>query len=81
MPGAQPGAAILGCVILHHLFADTPAAWPQAPTVSVLQFVLVLLIAPVAVGSVISLFVVMPSLAHRKSHDPDSTGEGPTDRS
>src|ERR1700709_651586 len=43
--------------------AATPQAWKQAPDVSPLGFLLVLAIIPLGAAAVISLLVVLPSIA------------------
>ena len=56
--------------------ADTPAAWEQAPDVSVLGFLLVLLIIPIGAAAVIALLAVLPSMARDKGYEPGQSWRG-----
>ena len=62
-------------MIVHHAFADTPAAWPTAPTVSFLDFALVLVIIPVVIGLVLALFAMLPYIAKRRGSEPGAALE------
>jgi len=59
--------------------ADTPQAWEQAPDVSPLGFLLVLAILPLGAAAVISLLVVLPSLASDKGYEPGQSWRGETE--
>jgi hypothetical protein len=59
--------------------ADTPTAWEKAPDVSPLGFVMVLLILPLGAAAVISLLVVLPSLASDKGYQPGEAWRGDTE--
>ncbi|MET0839811.1 MAG: hypothetical protein ABWY19_13575 [Marmoricola sp.] len=61
---------VLGAAFLVPAAADTPEGWETAPTVSPLDFLLVLLIIPVALAAVITLLAVLPSLAHDRGYEP-----------
>lgn len=50
--------------------ADTPAAWDQAPDVSGLQFVVVLLLIPAGLALVISLLALLPSIIKDTGYAP-----------
>jgi hypothetical protein len=50
--------------------ADTPAAWDQAPDVSGLQFLVVLLLIPAGLALVISLLAVLPSIIKDTGYAP-----------
>jgi hypothetical protein len=59
--------------------ADTPAAWDQAPDVSPLGFLLVLAIIPLGAAAVISLLVVLPSIASDRGYEPGQSWRGDTE--
>jgi hypothetical protein len=59
--------------------ADTPAAWEQPPDVSSLEFLLVLLILPLAAAAVISLLVLIPSLVRDRGYEPGQSWRGDTE--
>ena len=50
--------------------ADTPAAWKNAPDVSGLQFLVVLLLIPAGLALVISLLAVLPSIIKDSGYAP-----------
>lgn len=50
--------------------ADTPAAWDQAPDVSGLQFLVVLLLIPAGLALVISLLALLPSIIKDTGYAP-----------
>ena len=50
--------------------ADTPAAWENAPDVSGLQFLVVLLLIPAGLALVISLLAVLPSIIKDSGYAP-----------
>jgi hypothetical protein len=56
--------------------ADTPAAWDQAPHVSALKFLLVLLIIPGGIALLITVLVMLPSLVRGDSYRPGETWAG-----
>ena len=56
--------------------ADTPAAWEQAPDVSVLGFLLVLVIIPLGIAAVVALLTVLPSMARDKGYEPGAAWRG-----
>ena len=56
--------------------ADTPEAWEQAPDVSALGFLLVLVIIPLGVAAVIALLTVLPSLATDRGYEPGQSWRG-----
>ncbi len=74
---AVAGAAflLLG-VLAGPAAADTPSAWEQAPDVSPLGFLLVLLIIPLGLAAVISLLVVLPSMAGDHGYQPGQSWRG-----
>jgi hypothetical protein len=74
------GAAwlLLG-VMVAPVAADTPEAWEQAPDVSPLGFLLVLAILPLGAAAVISLLVVLPSLASDRGYEPGQSWRGDTE--
>lgn len=67
---------VLGAALVLPAAADTPEAWEQAPDVSVLGFLLVLLIIPVGAAAVIALLAVLPSLASDKGYEPGQSWRG-----
>ena len=74
------GAAwlVLGALV-SPASADTPTAWEQAPDVSPLGFLMVLLILPLGCAAVITLLVVLPSLASDKGYEPGQSWRGDTE--
>lgn len=50
--------------------ADTPAAWKDAPDVSGLQFLVVLLLIPAGLALLISLLAVLPSIIRDSGYAP-----------
>jgi hypothetical protein len=74
------GAAwlLLGAMVAP-VAADTPDAWEQAPDVSPLGFLLVLAILPLGAAAVISLLVVLPSLASDRGYEPGQSWRGDTE--
>ena len=50
--------------------ADTPEAWADAPHVSGLEFLVVLVLIPVALSIVISLLAALPSMIHDRGYEP-----------
>jgi hypothetical protein len=59
--------------------ADTPQGWEPAPDVSPLGFLMVLLILPLGAAAVISLLVVLPSLAGDHGYEPGQSWRGDTE--
>lgn len=51
-------------------FADTPASLADAPDVSGLQFLIVLVLIPVALFGVIALLAALPSMISDKGYEP-----------
>lgn len=51
-------------------FADTPASQADAPEVSGLQFLIVLVLIPVALFLAIALFAALPSMISDKGYEP-----------
>jgi hypothetical protein len=74
------GAAwlVLGALVAPAA-ADTPSGWEKAPDVSPLGFLLVLLIIPLGCAAVISLLVVLPSMASDKGYEPGQSWRGDTE--
>jgi hypothetical protein len=50
--------------------ADTPAAWDDAPHVSGLEWIVVLLLIPLGLALVISLLAVLPSMINDRGYEP-----------
>lgn len=50
--------------------ADTPEAWENAPDVSGLEFLVVLVLIPVGLALVISLLAALPSLIRDRGYEP-----------
>lgn len=51
-------------------FADTPAGQADAPEVSGLEFLIVLVLIPVALFLAITLFAALPSMIRDKGYEP-----------
>lgn len=56
--------------------AETPQAWEQAPDVSPLGFLLVLVIFPLGLAAVIALLTLLPSLASDGGYEPGQSWHG-----
>ena len=50
--------------------ADTPAAWPDAPSVSGLHFLVVLFLIPLGIAIVVSVLAALPSMIGDKGYEP-----------
>lgn len=74
-PAGALGLVLAGAAV-HPAAADTPAAWEQAPDVSVLGFLLVLVIIPVGVAAVVALLTVLPSMARDKGYEQGAAWRG-----
>ncbi len=70
---AGAGAFVLAAAAATPAVADTPEAWEQPPTVSGLEFLLVLAIIPLGIALVLVLLTVLPSLASRRGYEPGQT--------
>ena len=75
---AVPGWLVLG-VLAVPAVADTPEAWEQAPDVSPLGFLMVVLILPLGAAVVISLLALLPSLANDTGYQPGQAWRGDTE--
>lgn len=75
---ALSGAAslVLAAALTVPASADTPQGWEEAPDVSMLGFLLVLLILPIGAAAVITLLTVLPSMASDKGYEPGQTWRG-----
>lgn len=51
-------------------FADTPDTWTDAPEVSGLQFLIVLILIPAVLFGVITLLASLPSMISDKGYEP-----------
>jgi hypothetical protein len=67
---------VLGGAVLSPVAADRPAAWEEAPDPSLLSFLLVLVLIPLAIAAVLSLLTVLPSLASDKGYEPGQSWRG-----
>jgi len=67
---------VLGGAILSPVAADRPAAWEEAPTPSLLSFLVVLVLIPLGLAAVLSLLTVLPSLASDKGYEPGQSWRG-----
>jgi hypothetical protein len=78
LTGAVTVLLVLAGGALDAVAADTPEGWEKAPHVSGLEFLLVLLLIPVGIAAVISLLVVIPSLAGDHGYEPGQSWRGET---
>ena len=67
---AVPAAAAAVVALPAMASADTPAAWPDDPHVSGLDFLLVLLLIPLGLALVISLLTALPSMIRDRGYEP-----------
>jgi hypothetical protein len=68
---------VLGALVAPAV-ADTPAAWEEAPDVSPLGFLMVLLILPLGAAAVIALLAVLPTLGG-DGYQPGQAWRGDTE--
>lgn len=62
---------ILGLALLPAAaFADTPASAPDAPHVSGLQYIVVLVLIPAGLFALVALFAALPSMISDKGYEP-----------
>lgn len=65
------GSVVIALVLTPAVaFADTPATWDKAPSVSGLEFLLVLVLIPLGLALVISLLAALPSMISDKGYEP-----------
>lgn len=64
---------VLTAALVTPAAADTPQAWEQAPSVSGLQFLVVLAIIPLGIAAVLTLLTILPSMASRRGYEPGQT--------
>ena len=67
---------VLGPALLSPAAADTPKGWEEAPDVSPLGYLLVLVIIPVGLAVVLTLLTVLPSLARDRGYEPGQSWRG-----
>jgi hypothetical protein len=67
---------VLGSALASPAFADRPEAWEEAPDVSPLGFLLVLVIIPVGLAIVLTLLTVLPGLAGDRGYEPGQSWRG-----
>jgi len=70
---------VLAGGLVDAVAADTPQGWEQAPHVSGLDFLLVLVLIPLGLAAVISLLVVLPALAGDHGYQPGHRWRGETE--
>ena len=67
---------VLGAALVVPAAADEPSEWETAPTVSPLDYLLVLVIIPLALAAVIVVLALLPSLAHDRGYEPGQSWRG-----
>ncbi len=67
---------VLGSALLSPAVADTPKGWEEAPDVSPLGYLLVLVIIPVGLAIVLTLLTVLPSLTRDRGYEPGQSWRG-----
>lgn len=67
---------VLGAALVTPAAADTPAAWEEAPAVSPLDFLLVLVFIPLGIAAVLALLTILPSLASDRGYEPGQSWRG-----
>ena len=67
---------VLVGALLDASSADTPQGWEKAPSVSGLQYVVLLLLIPLGLAAVIALLVSLPSLAKDRGYQPGQSWRG-----
>ena len=70
---------VLGAALVSPASADQPEAWESAPDVSAFEFVLLLLILPLAAAAVISLLTLVPLLINDKGYQPGQSWRSQTE--
>jgi hypothetical protein len=74
---AVAASLVLGGALLSPVAAAEPESWDPAPDVSALEFLVVLLIIPLALAAVISLLTVLPSMARgNRGYEPGQAWRG-----
>ena len=61
---------LLGAALVSPASADEPETWEAAPAVSAFEFVLLLVILPLAAAAVITLLTLVPLLISDKGYQP-----------
>ena len=79
MTAAATSGLVLAGGALSPVLADTPANWEQQPSVSGLDFLLVLVLIPLSAAAVIALLSVLPSLAKDRAYEPGQAWRGQTE--
>jgi hypothetical protein len=67
---AVASSFVLTAAVVTPAAADTPEAWESAPSVSALEFLMVILIIPLAIALVLTLLTLLPSLASNRGYEP-----------
>jgi hypothetical protein len=67
---------VLCAALVTPAAADTPAAWENAPDVSPLGFLLVLVIIPLGIAAVLALLTILPSMASDRGYEPGQAWRG-----
>jgi len=70
------GSLVLGAALVSPAAAEVPTAWEQPPEVTPFEFLLVLVILPLAAAAVIALLTVLPSMAFDKGYQPGQSWRG-----
>ena len=61
---------VLGAALVSPVSAEPPEAWESTPDVSAFEFVMLLLILPLAAAAVISLLTLVPLLINDRGYQP-----------
>ena len=61
---------VLTAALASPAAADPPQAWESEPSVSALDFLLVILIIPLGIALVLTLLTVLPSLTSKRGYEP-----------
>ncbi|MCW2821496.1 MAG: hypothetical protein JWQ67_2573 [Marmoricola sp.] len=67
---------VLCAALVTPAAADTPTAWENAPDVSPLGFLLVLVIIPLGIAAVLALLTILPSMASDRGYEPGQAWRG-----
>ena len=70
---------VLGAALVSPASAEQPKSWESAPDVSAFDFVLVLVILPLAAAAVISLLTLVPLLISDRGYQPGQSWRSQTE--
>lgn len=76
LPLSAACSLVLGAAVVTPAAADTPAAWGEAPTVSTLEVLLIVVIIPLGLAALLTLLAVLPWMASDRGYQPGQSWRG-----